>query len=70
MNMNKSSEKFWATAMAIALAGWLGISVGGCDRQEGPLEEAGENADEAIEEAGDELEDAGDQLEDRLDRAN
>lgn len=68
--MKSNGERIWTAAMAFALAGWLGLSVSGCDRQEGPLEEAGESADEAVEEAGDRLEDAGDRLEDRLDQAN
>lgn len=63
-------NKNWKRAMVAVLVGWMTLATTGCDRQEGPLEEAGESADEAVENAGDKLEDAGDELEDRFDRAN
>lgn len=68
--MSTTWDKNGKRAMSAVLVGWMTLATIGCDRQEGPLEEAGESADEAIENAGDELEDAGDELEDRFDRAN
>lgn len=42
----------------------LGLGLAGACRDEGPLEETGEEIDEAVDDAGDELEDLGDDIED------
>lgn len=44
--------------LALALATPLALV--GCDTNDGPMEEAGENVDEAVENAGDNIEDATD----------
>lgn len=58
----------------ILAAGFLAATVTACDRQEGPMEEAGESIDQAVEEAGDKTEDAleraGDAVEDATDGNN
>jgi hypothetical protein len=51
-------------AALLILAGAAALS--GC-RDDGALEEAGEEMDEAVEEAGDAIEDAGDRIEDATD---
>jgi hypothetical protein len=52
-------------------AGLLALLMSGCERQEGPMEEAGRNIDETMEKAGDKaeeaMEDAGDAIEDATD---
>ena len=58
----------------ILAAGFLASMITACDRQEGPMEEAGESIDQAVEEAGDKTEDtlerAGDAVEDATDGNN
>lgn len=53
-------------------AGLLALWLGGCERQEGPMEKAGRNVDEAVEEAGDKaeeaMEEAGDAIEEATDQ--
>lgn len=62
------------TSMVLALALILGAPafLGGCDRNEGPLEEAGEALDDAMDDAadatGDAIDDATDAVDDALDR--
>ncbi|WP_297187005.1 hypothetical protein [uncultured Porticoccus sp.] len=51
--------KFGKTMTATLLASALMISLSACDNQ-GPLEEAGEEADDKIEDTGDAFEDATD----------
>jgi hypothetical protein len=52
--------------LAMAIATPFGLT--GCDSNDGPAEEAGENVDDAVDRAGDRIEDAGDKMEDKMDR--
>lgn len=49
------------------LSGVLLLALVGCERDEGPAEEAGEEIDQAIESAGEKMEEAGDKLRERTD---
>jgi predicted small lipoprotein YifL len=53
---------------ATLLAAILGLGIAACER-EGPMEEAGEEADEAVEDAGEAAEDAGESMEDTAEEA-
>lgn len=54
------------TALGLLLVAASALGLGGCDRNQGPAEEAGEAIDEAVEEARDAAEDAAEEIEDRL----
>lgn len=54
-------QKFLMLASGLVLA----IALVGC-AEEGPAEQAGEQADEAVEEAGQQLEQAGEQVEEGM----
>lgn len=57
-------------AIAIGiLAGFLAFGLGGCDRDEGPVEEAAEAVDESLDEAGDNVEDTAENIEDSVETA-
>jgi len=51
------------TAALIASA-VLGVSVAGCQKQEGPAEQAGKEVDKAIDKAGEQVEKAGEAIQD------
>lgn len=44
---------------------FTGLGIAGCDVNEGPAEEAGENIDNAVDKTGDAIEDAGDKIQDK-----
>ena len=49
---------------AVLVTTMLLVALSGCDRQEGPAEQAGEKLDNAAEHAGDQIEKAGDAIQD------
>ncbi len=53
--------KIVGTAVAI---GALLAALSGCEKQEGPAEQAGKGIDNAVEHAGDQMEKAGDSIKD------
>jgi len=59
--------KIIGTAAAI---GALLAALSGCQKQEGPAEQAGKGIDNAVEHAGDQMEKAGDRIEDATTRDN
>ncbi len=59
--------KFVGTAVAI---GALLAALSGCEKQEGPVEQAGKGIDNAVEHAGDQMEKAGDSVKDATTPAN
>ncbi len=57
--------RFGKTISAALIAGaLLGVSVAGCQKQEGPAEQAGKKVDEAIDKAGEQVEKAGEAIQD------
>ena len=56
-------------AILAASVAFAGVTIAGCDNNDGPLEKAGEKADKAIDNAGDQLDKAGDQAQDAYDDA-
>jgi len=48
---------------ALAMSALL-VALPGCEKQEGPMEQAGEKADQAVEKAGEQIEKAGDSIQD------
>ena len=40
------------------------VALAGCERQEGPAEQAGKNVDNAVDKAGEQIEKAGDSIQD------
>lgn len=52
-------KRSWQGLIGAGLAA-LAIAATGCERKEGPFEEAGEKVDEAVDEAQDAVEDLGD----------
>ena len=57
-------------AIAIGiLAGFLAFGLGGCERDEGPVEEAAEEVDESLDNAGDEIEDAAENVDETVESA-
>lgn len=58
-------------SMTAALAALLlaVAPITGCDRQEGPAEEAGEEIDQAVEEAGEQVEEAGEAVQESAEEA-
>jgi hypothetical protein len=50
-------------ATALMMSAFL-VSLSGCDRQEGPAEQAGEEVDQATEKAGERIEEAGERIQD------
>ncbi len=46
------------------LAGLLALGLAGCEEEQGPAEEAGQEIDQAVEEAGEGVEEMGDTIED------
>jgi len=59
--------KLSETVGAVLLVSALFVALPGCEKKQGPLEEAGEAVDEAVETAGDKVEDAGEAIEDATD---
>jgi hypothetical protein len=59
--------KIVGTAVAV---GALLAALSGCEKQEGPAEQAGEQVDEAVEHVGDQMEKAGDSIKDATTREN
>ena len=53
--------------MAVAVA--TPVYLAGCEMNEGPAEEAGENVDQAVDQAGDAMDNAGDAMGDAAERA-
>jgi hypothetical protein len=49
---------------SVLLAVLLTVTVGGCGRQAGPVEQVGKDIDSAVEKAGDQLEKTGDAIDD------
>ncbi len=64
--MKELSMLFKASLLAVALA-MAFVPLTACEREEGPLEELGEDLDRAGEDAGDALEEAADDVEDAVD---
>lgn len=60
LQMMKLNKTFSAALVMSALL----ATTFGCQRQEGPAEQAGKNVDKAIEKAGDQIEKAGDRIQD------
>ena len=57
-------------AIGIAvLMGLLVLGLGGCDRDEGPVEETAEAVDESLEDARDEVEDAAEEVDETVESA-
>lgn len=54
-------NKYIATGL---LAGMLAIALSGCQKQEGPAEQAGKAVDETVQKAGQQIEKAGENIED------
>jgi hypothetical protein len=48
---------------ALAMSALL-VALPGCEKQEGPMEQAGEKADQTVEKAGEQIEKAGDRIQD------
>ena len=69
MTRSDSNHRWHAVLVAALLSIAASMALSGCDRQEGPLEEAGERADEAIDEARDRAEEAEEQLRDAVEQA-
>lgn len=59
--------KIVGTAVAV---GALFAALSGCQKQEGPAEQAGKQVDKAVEHMGDQMEKAGDSIEDATTRDN
>ena len=59
--------KIIGTAVAV---GALLAALSGCEKQEGPAEQAGKQVDEAVEHVGDQMEKAGDSIKDATTREN
>ncbi len=59
--------KIVGTAVAV---GALLAALSGCEKQEGPAEQAGKQVDEAVEHVGDQMEKAGDSIKDATTREN
>lgn len=55
--------------IALLFAALFGLAIAGCDTNEGPMEETGEQFDEAGEEAAEGLDEAGDEVEKQYDEA-
>lgn len=58
--MIKSGKTLGAAVMMAALF----VALGGCQKQEGPVEQAGKKVDQATEKAGQEIEKAGNKIQD------
>ncbi len=56
--MNNTRNRSWAIACIIAIP--LLFLLPGCEKEQGPLEEAGENLDEAMQDTKRAIEDAAD----------
>jgi len=56
-------------ATAVTIGALLG-ALSGCQKQEGPAEQAGKGIDNAVEHAGDQMEKAGDSIKDATRRDN
>ena len=52
------------TISAALVMSALLVALPGCEKQEGPMEQAGEKADQAVENAGEQIEKAGDSIQD------
>jgi hypothetical protein len=52
------------TAIAAAVASALMLMLAGCEKQEGPAERAGKEADKAAEKVGQQIEKAGENIQD------
>jgi hypothetical protein len=48
---------------ALAMSALL-VALPGCEKQEGPMEQAGKKADQGVEKAGEQIEKAGDRIQD------
>lgn len=55
---------FGKTVSTAIFTGALVATLFGCQKQEGPVEEAGKAVDESVEKAGQQIEKAGDKIED------
>tara|TARA_R110000868_G_scaffold311798_2_gene572748 strand:+ start:344 stop:514 length:171 start_codon:yes stop_codon:yes gene_type:complete len=56
--MKNVRNRSWALALLIAMP--LLFALPGCEKEQGPMEEAGENIDEAVQDAKRAVEDASD----------
>ena len=52
-----------AISTALAMSALL-VALPGCDKQEGPMEQAGKKVDQGVEDAGKQIEKAGDNIQD------
>ena len=52
-----------AIGTALAMSALL-VALPGCEKQEGPMEQAGEKVDQGVEKAGEQIEKAGDSIQD------
>ena len=57
-------KKLGNTVSAALVIGALFVALSGCQKQEGPAERAGREADKAIEKVGQQIEKAGDNIQD------
>jgi hypothetical protein len=55
--------------MSVAILS-VGLATTGCQENEGPMEDLGEEVDDAVDDAGDAIEDAADEVEDATDGNN
>ncbi len=67
MNTFEPSRKLRALLLAALFGLGTIAGVSGCDTNEGPFEEAGEQVDDAVDETQDAADDAGDEIEDAAD---
>jgi len=56
--------KFGKTVSAALVMSALLVALAGCQKQEGPAEQAGKNVDNAVDKAGEQIEKAGDSIQD------
>ena len=56
--------KFHKAATAIVAVSAVLVALAGCQKQEGPAERAGKEADKAVEKVGQQIEKAGDSIQD------
>jgi predicted small lipoprotein YifL len=52
------------TRLAAVMVAALLVALSGCEKKEGPVEQAGKKVDQATEKAGEQIEKAGDKLQD------
>jgi predicted small secreted protein len=56
--------KLGKTVSVALIMSALLVALGGCQKQEGPAEQAGKNVDKAVDKVGEQIEKAGDSIQD------